>query len=204
LDGKFWWYCSRSSGLILWLLLATSVVWGFAVSAKLVRRRGLPAWMLDLHKHLAWLSVVFTAAHLLALWADSYTYFGPKELFVPMASTWRPGAVTWGIVALYLLVVVQLTSWGMRRLPRKVWHAIHFSSLPLLVTGTVHGILSGADWGNRAVEWGLVVAATSVVWIGTFRAFSPRRAPATEDRLAAARAARAQQRSAAASETRAS
>ena len=189
MDAKFWWYASRASGLVLWVLVATSVVWGFAVSAKLVRRRGLPAWMLDLHKHLAWLSVVFTAAHLVALWADNYVHFGPAELFVPMASSWRPGAVTWGIVAFYLLALVQITSWLMRRLPRKVWHAVHFSSLPLLVTGTVHGITAGADWGNRAVLGGLLVGFTSVVWIATFRVLGGRK-PATGDRLAAARAAR--------------
>ena len=74
--------------------------------------------MLDLHKFLGTLSLVFVAVHLGALWADNYVHFGASELFVPMASTWRPGAVAWGIVAMYLLVAIQLTSWAMRRLPR--------------------------------------------------------------------------------------
>jgi DMSO/TMAO reductase YedYZ heme-binding membrane subunit len=197
-DTKFWWYASRASGVVLWLVLVASVVWGFAVSTRLVRRKGLPAWMLDLHKHLGTLAVVFTVAHLVALWADSFVEFGWRELFVPMASPWRPGAVTWGIIAFYLLAIVQLTSWCMKRLPRRLWHAIHLLSLPLLVTGTVHGILAGADWSNRVVQWGLVVLCSVVVWLATFRVLAPRKDPATTDRLAAARAAAAAAKQAAA------
>ncbi len=188
---SFWWYASRASGLILWLLVAISIMWGFAVSARLVRRRGLPAWMLDLHRHLGWLSCVFTAVHLVALWADSYVEFGPAELFVPMASAWKPGAVTWGVVALYFLVVIQVSSWFMKRLPRKVWHALHLCSVPLLLTGTVHGITAGTDWGALPVLGGLLIAMTSVVWLATFRLLGGNKKSAGDDRLAAARAARA-------------
>ena len=155
--------------------------------------RYTPRVHLDLHRHLGWLSLAFTAAHLISLWADTYTTFGPVEFLVPMSSTWRPGAVTWGVVATYLLIVIQVTSWGMRRLPRKVWHAVHYLSLPMLVTGTVHGILAGADWSTRAVDLGLVAGLSSVVWLATFRVLSPGKANANDPRLAAARAARAGQ-----------
>lgn len=186
-----WWYASRASGLVLWMVVALAVVWGFAVSSRLVRRRGMPAWMTDLHQHLGTLAMVSTAVHLGSLWADSYVTFGWRELFVPMASSWRPGAVAWGVVAFWCLVAVQLTSRFRRRLPRRVWHAIHLLSVPLFVTGTAHGILAGADWGNRAVEWTLLVTSVAVVWIGTFRVMAsppPRRTierPAT-DRVTAA------------------
>jgi len=196
-DGKIWWYASRSSGIVLWLVLAATIVWGFSVSSRLVRRRGLPAWMLSLHRHLGTLAIVFTAVHLLALWADSFVQFGWRELFVPMASGWRPGAVAWGVVAFWLLVVVQVTSWLMKRLPRKLWHAIHLLSVPLFVTGTAHGILAGADWPNRAVQWTLLLVSVIVVWIATFRVLVPAKDPATTDRLAVARAAAAARRGAA-------
>lgn len=185
---QLWWFAARSSGVVLWVLMTSSVAWGLAVSAKLVRRKGLPAWMLDLHKHLAFLSIVFTAIHLVALWADSYATFGWAELFVPMASSWKPGPVAWGIVAMYLLVLVQVTSWLKRRIPRQVWHTIHLASLPMIVMGTIHGITAGTDWKSRTVQWGLIIGATSIVWLATFRALSPRAAKGSE-RLAAARAA---------------
>ena len=56
-DSRVWWYASRASGIVLWLLVAFAVLWGFAVSSRLVRKRGIPAWMLDLHKHLGTLTV---------------------------------------------------------------------------------------------------------------------------------------------------
>ncbi len=190
-DSRVWWYASRASGIVLWLLVAFAVLWGFAVSSRLVRKRGIPAWMLDLHKHLGTLTVVFTAMHLLALWGDSFVRFGWRELLIPMASGWKPGAVAWGVIALYLLAAVQLTSWCKRWLPRKLWHTVHMLSVPLFVTGSVHGILAGADWPNRLVQWGFVLVSLNVVWLATFRVLVPTKDPATTDRLAAARAASA-------------
>ena len=68
---------------------------------------------------------------------------------VPMASPWKPGAVAWGIAAFYVLVLIQLTSWGMKWLPRKVWHGIHMLSYPMFVLATYHGVVAGnADRSN--------------------------------------------------------
>ena len=67
---------------------------------------------------------------------------------MPLASSWRPGAVAWGIAATYLLVAIQLTSWTMQQLPRRLWHSVHLSSFPMFVFATVHGFTAGADNRN--------------------------------------------------------
>ena len=59
------------------------------------------------------------------------------------------GAVAWGIAGLYLLVAIQLTSWFMRRLPRRLWHAIHLGSFPLFAFATVHGFTAGRRQHER-------------------------------------------------------
>ena len=120
LTTKLSWYVARSSGLIAWALVTASILWGLALSSRLVRRRGVPAWLLALHKYLGTLSIVFVTIHLLALAADNYVSFGWSELFIPMATKWRPGPTAWGIVGFYLLAAIQVTSWLMRRLPRRV------------------------------------------------------------------------------------
>ena len=99
-------------------MVTASIVWGLA------SRRGSCAGaascrLLELHRYLATLSIVFTAVHLLGLVGDNWVEFGWSELFVPMSSTWQPGNVAWGIAALYVLVAVQITSWMMRWLPRQ-------------------------------------------------------------------------------------
>jgi hypothetical protein len=132
-SSQFWWWVARATGIVAWVAATASVVWGLLVSGKLVRRRRLPAWILDLHRYLGTLTCAFVAVHLVALVADSYTDFGLRELFVPMASAWRPFAVAWGVLALYGVVIIQVTSWGMRALPRNVWRAIHMSSYLVFV-----------------------------------------------------------------------
>jgi methionine sulfoxide reductase heme-binding subunit len=170
------WYVSRSSGLTAWLLAASAVVAGLMLSTRRQRSRRrtgeatgetTSAWLLDLHRAMALGSVLFTVVHLGALVADNYVYFGWAELFVPMASDWRPGAVAWGIVAMLLMIVVQTTSWLMRFLPRRVWHTIHLGSFGIVAAATVHGWQAGADRGTwpftAGLGSGLLVIVLAVV-----------------------------------------
>jgi predicted ferric reductase len=175
LNEKLSWYAARASGLIAWALVTLSILWGLALSTRLIRRRGVPAWLLDLHKFLGTLSLVFVGVHVVALWADNFVAFGPRELFVPFASSWRTGAVAWGIAATYLLVAVQLTSWAMKRLPRRLWHSVHLMSIPMFATATVHGFTSGADAANLAVQWAAVTGGVLVFLLVTLRVLAPRR-----------------------------
>lgn len=185
---KLMWYVSRSSGMIAWAMVTASILWGLALSSRLVRKRGIPAWLLDLHRYLGTLSLVFTVVHVLGLVGDNYTYFGWSEVFVPMASAWQPGNVAWGVAAVYVLVAIQLTSWMMRRMPRAVWHAIHLSSIVLFVTATVHGWRAGTDHRNRLVQWfaltGLVLVVALIAYrISTLRARSKTRHERASDRV---------------------
>ena len=176
LDPKVSWYIARSSGLVAWAVVTASVIVGLALSTKFVRRRGVPAQLLDLHRYLGTLSVVFVAIHLVGLWADSFVHFGPSELFMPFASSWRPVATVWGILAFYVLAAIQLTSWAMRRLPRRLWHAVHMTSLALFAAATIHGFQAGADAANLAIEWMFLTASTLVLFLVIFRLLAPRRA----------------------------
>jgi hypothetical protein len=69
-----------------------------------------------------------------------------------MASSWKPGAVTLGVVAMYLLVLVQATSLAMKRLPKRVWRGIHMSSYVLTWLVFVHAGLAGTDVSNRVYQ----------------------------------------------------
>lgn len=177
LDPKLPWYVARAAGLVAWCMCSASVIWGLLMSSRLVRRRGAPVWLLDLHRYLGTLAIVFTAVHMAGLWLDDYIDYGIRELMVPFTGEYRPVAVAWGIVAFYLLVAIQLSSWFMRRLPRKIWHAIHLGSIPLTVLATIHGFLAGADRGNLIVIWTAIVFCAVMVFL-------------TGSRVAARRAAR--------------
>jgi len=168
-NSQVWWFVARSSGIVAWALLTLSICWGLLLSTRVLSRRVSPAWLLDLHRHLGGLAVVFTGVHLVGLVADSYVTFGWAELFLPMASSWKPGAVAFGIVAFYLLLAIEITSLAMRRLPRSLWRWVHRSSFVLFGFATYHGIVAGTDAGNawyRVATWasiGVVVALTLVL-----------------------------------------
>ncbi|HEX5614262.1 MAG TPA: ferric reductase-like transmembrane domain-containing protein [Acidimicrobiia bacterium] len=159
MNQQLWWHVARAGGIVAWVLLALSVGWGLLLSTRLLGRRAAPAWLTDLHRFLGALALVFTVVHVAGLVADSYVHFGWSELFVPYASEWKPGAVAWGIVALYLLLAVELTSLVMRRIPRKWWKGVHLSSFGLFFAASVHGATAGSDATN------LIYRATSAAMI---------------------------------------
>jgi hypothetical protein len=164
------WYLVRASGLVAWGLVAANVVWGLLLSAK-TTRRPRPSWINDLHRFLGGLVLTFVAIHLVTLWFDEYIGFGLQDITVPMAAHWRPGAVAWGIVATYLLLAVQLTSWLMHRMPRRAWHAVHLLSFVAFAGTTTHALTAGADASHplfQAFAWGTVaiVAVLTVYRVG--------------------------------------
>jgi DMSO/TMAO reductase YedYZ heme-binding membrane subunit len=148
MDTALPWYVARASGLVAWAVVSASVLWGLALSTRALGKRPRPAWLLDLHRYLGGLAVVFTAVHIVAIVGDSYVHFGIVDVLVPFASAWNPPAVALGVVALYLLIAVEVTSLLRRRIPQRLWRRVHFVSFPLFALTTLHLFTAGTDNGN--------------------------------------------------------
>ncbi len=170
-----WWYLARATGLVAWALLAASVIWGVMVSTRLARGIATPAWFTDLHRFLGGLASVFTAFHIGGLVADTYVSFGLRDVVVPFASRWHPTAVAWGVIAMYLLVAVEMTSLLKRWLPTRWWRRVHASSFALYWTATAHLVFAGTD--ALAPSTVLMVDAVSavVLFLTLVRVLAPRR-----------------------------
>ena len=179
MNEKLWWFTARSGGLVAWWLVAASVFFGLFLSTRVLQGKPKPAWLLDLHRFLGGLSVLFTGVHIAGLVADSYLHFGISDLFVPMASDWRPGAVAWGVVGFYLLIAIEVTSLFMRRIPKAWWRRVHSTSFVLFVLSSVHAFTAGTDGDNAAVQWSGLLMATLFVFLTTYRqaAATSRRRP---------------------------
>jgi predicted ferric reductase len=169
LDERFWWYLARSSGIVSWLLLSAAVLWGLLYSSRMIPVRSAPRWLLDLHRFLGGIATLFVAVHLTTLVLDSYVQFGPADLFVPLASSWKPVPVAWGVLSLYLLLAVELTSLAMRRIPRSLWRAIHASSFVLFVVATIHVFTAGTDARSVPMLVTATVILTSVAFALAYR-----------------------------------
>src|SRR5205823_5045521 len=131
--------------LVGWGLLAAATLWGLALSSKVFGKRPRPNWLLDLHRWLGGVALIFTGVHVGALLADQYVHFGLTSVLVPFASKWHPVAVAWGVVSLYLLLAIELTSLARARLPKNVWRRVHFASFVLFLVSTIHGLTAGTD-----------------------------------------------------------
>lgn len=174
MNPQTWWYVARATGFVAWGLITASVITGLLLSTRLAKGRPSPAWTLDLHRFLGGTAVVATVVHLAGLVGDNYIHFGAAELLIPFASSWEPGAVALGIVALYLLLAVQGSSMLMRRLPRRLWRAVHLTSFAVFWTSTFHLQLAGTDAANPVARWTVNLAMTAVVFLTLVRVLSSR------------------------------
>ena len=156
------WDVARAGGFVAWGLAAASVVWGLAISSRIARTRPWPAWLLDLHRFLGGIAVVFVVVHVAAILADSYTSIGLTNVLVPLTGTWHPLAVAWGIVAFYALLAVELTSLARSRLSLRVWRRVHFASFAVFVTSTIHALTAGTD-ARSAPFLDVMIGVCSVV-----------------------------------------
>lgn len=165
-DPHIWWYVTRSSAMIAWVLMTLSVVWGILLSTRIFRNSDNPGWLQDLHKYLGGASIIMVMLHMVSLMLDGWLKFTLPDLLVPFATDYRAFAVALGIMAFYLLIAVQGTSLLISRLPRRAWKAIHYASYATLALVAFHAGLSGTDVGSRwygAVSMALIVVGLVAV-----------------------------------------
>jgi DMSO/TMAO reductase YedYZ heme-binding membrane subunit len=163
------WYVARASGIVAWGLLAGSVLWGLAMTTKTFKRVVRRPWLLDLHRFLGGLALIFTAVHVLAIMGDTYVHFGIAEVLVPLAAKWHPVAVAYGIVGLYLLAAVEFTSLARKSIPNSLWRRVHYLSFPLYLLTTVHLLTAGTDRHNPALRLAVLAVTSAVIGLLSVR-----------------------------------
>jgi predicted ferric reductase len=170
------WYVARSSGIVAYLLLSSSVVLG-ALMAGRVRFTWPRFAVEEVHRFLALLAGVFIAVHALALLLDTVVPISLAQELVPFASPYRPFAVGLGVLAAELMAAVGITNFFRSRLPHRVWRRAHYLTLAVWALATVHGFLAGTD---RLDPWfaGIAVGTVAAVAMVLAARFSPSRATA--------------------------
>ena len=156
------WMAIRGSGIIAFLLLAGSTIWGLLITTKVLGRavKAKPiAWF---HESLAIGSLVATGVHMYFLFNHDFVDFGYRALFVPGASAWRPLAVALGVVAFYTMFVITVSFYVKKWIGQNVWRAIHMTSFGTFVAAALHGIFSGTDT-THPVVMGMYIASLAIV-----------------------------------------
>jgi sulfoxide reductase heme-binding subunit YedZ len=175
-----WWYLSRAAGIVAWLMLTASVLWGIVLATDLFPRRRRAAWLLGVHRWLAGLTIAFVVLHLGTLLADKYSPVGVLSLAVPFTSTWRPTAVALGVIAVWLYLAVWVTALAMTRLSRSWWRSVHVASYWIFWAVTLHGALAGTDASRRVFTVTSLAALAVIVFAASYRILTrnlPQRRP---------------------------
>ena len=191
MNPHIWWYLSRASGIVAWVMLTGSVLWGIVLASDLFPKWRRNAWLLSMHRWLAGLTFFFIAGHLVTLLFDSYAKFTVTGLLIPYASTCRPTAIALGVAAFWLLIAVELTALAMKKLSKGWWRDIHIASYLVFWSVSIHGALAGTDASKPMYTWAAIAALSAVVFTASYRALShglPKRKSRTRGRGGAVRA----------------
>jgi len=143
-DPTFW-MLARASGITAYVLMTGSVLAGLVVKSKPFGRAVKTAAITDVHRFLALLGLGMIALHGVALTLDTTVRMPLYALFVPLASSYRPAAVAFGVLAAELAGLIVL-SWSLRkRIGMRNWRRLHFATFLVFLMGTVHGLTAGTD-----------------------------------------------------------
>lgn len=167
------WYLERATGITALALLVLSTTWGLLLSTRLLRGRMQPRSVLEGHRFLALLAIVFTGAHILGALVQSHVDIGLDGVLVPFASGWEPVAIGLGTLATYLLVAVYLTSVWRSRIGPRAWRAVHYAGFALFWVAALHTLMAGTDASGAALRLGVIASMVAVGGLVAIRALSP-------------------------------
>lgn len=163
------WYLVRSSGVVSYLLLAGSTVWGLVLSTQMVRKVLPGALALAMHNALSWLAVFTGGAHALLLLFDRYYSYGLPDVLVPFIGPYRPVWVGLGSVGLYLALLTTLSFRWRQRMGVRRWRLLHRLTFVSYGLVTVHGLLAGSDSALPGMRFVYVGSVLLVLFLTNYR-----------------------------------
>jgi len=167
---QLWWYVTRASGIVAYLLLWLSTVLGLAVKSKYLDWALDRLFSYDFHEFISLLSIAFVVLHIGVLLIDRYLPYTIWQILVPFLSPYRPFWVGIGVIGFYVTLLVTITFYLRNRIGPKAFRAIHVLSLAGYLGVTLHGFFAGTDSPLPAMKilyigTGLVVVFLTVYWL---------------------------------------
>jgi sulfoxide reductase heme-binding subunit YedZ len=162
------WYATRGAGVVSLVLLTAVVVLGIA-SAMRWQAASWPRFLTTgLHRNLALATLIFLALHIVTAVVDPFTALGWQSAIIPFSSSYRRLWLGLGVVAIWLLLAIVVTSLLRPLFGHRAWRMIHWLTYAMWPIAVIHGIGTGTDprfaWmlAIEAVCIGMVVVA--LVW----------------------------------------
>lgn len=169
------WYLSRASGFVAYVLLWGSVMWGLLLSTGLGRAWMRPQQLLDAHQFLSTIGAGFACFHGLVLMGDRYISFPLRAVIVPFAATYEPLLVGCGQIAIWLSLLLIVSFHVRRRIGGRVWRRLHYASFAAFWLAFAHGILLGTESATPWASGLYLCTAGPVIFLSLHRILSTAR-----------------------------
>jgi predicted ferric reductase len=192
------WDVLRAAGIGAFVMLFLSVSWGLVATTQALGKRVAKPTAIAVHQFLSTVGLLLLAVHVGGLLLDTYTPFHVLDVLVPLHASYRTAGVAFGVVGMYAMVIVLVSSWMRKRIGTAWWRRLHALAAPAYVLALLHGVFAGTDasrtWmyvmyvGSAALVLFLLLARALTVGLRKERRPHPVRAA---DELASRRAAAA-------------
>jgi predicted ferric reductase len=162
------WTTTRAAGLAAYILLFFSMAFGILQGYPTITAK-TKATFYTLHESASWYGMLIAILHGFVLLYDNYVGYSIREIFIPFQSSSEPFLNGLGTIALYLMLLLILTSDLRNKINKKVWRAIHYLSIASYGFALYHGIFSGTDTKYLYVQLMYWLTGLTLVALGMFR-----------------------------------
>ncbi len=177
---KFSWYLGRASGILAFILLTLVTCFGLLMSTRVMTKLFLPATIYETHRFLSFASLLAVFVHATSFFFDDFFHLSFVEAVVPFFLQREYQSVLGfdigktvglGIIALYLMLLLILTSEFRSKMSLRWWRVTHYTSFIAYLLFIAHGVMSGTDsreWWMQAIY---ITSAVLVFILVLFRIF---------------------------------
>lgn len=158
------WHYVRASGMVAYILLTLSVIWGLALSTRAVKDWSPGVLSMLLHTTLSWLAIAFGLLHAVLLLLDKYYPYQWSDIFIPFTGPYRPLFVGLGTLSFWLLLIIAISFQFKSQIGHATWKRIHLLSYVAFLLITVHGLFSGTDASKLGFQ--IIIISINVLVIG--------------------------------------
>lgn len=172
-----YWYMSRAGGIVAYLLMWLSTMWGLTLSTRMARSLVAAPIAYGLHEFLSILAILFALLHAAVLLGDSYFHFTIFHLVFPFTAPYEPLWTGVGTIGLYLTVVLVGSFYVRRHIGQKTWRVLHYFTFVAYLLALTHGLMAGTDSALPAIKLMYLGTGFSVLFLTYYRVFTLRIAP---------------------------
>jgi len=140
-------------GLIAIACLAANFIVGFMIWKNTPIKLPYRLTFLGLHKVTGYSAAMAIILHVVLIPLDPKSKFSWGDLLLPLWTRHQPFANSFGALALYLILVVVISSYYKEKLALFWWRTLHYLSYLAAVPLVIHSLVTDPKLEDRPVDW---------------------------------------------------